>query len=568
MDFDVFFESLAIPIVVFDPTYRAVSYANNAAKARFNIDFGVSRSFSYFIKPKFYNDLLVLEHIIKTDRQAKNFHITLKDDTVININGSYYEGQFIFYIYVVGKLNDEEGLTESSTTSVRESEVMGHILRALYSESNTDKMINAILKTMALYLKFDRVYIYERSDDMYYCTYEFLQNDALSNIAWLPEVKAEKVTSNSHLEQGLYKIINNIFASDEQNDLHAHPRDVKSYVHFPLMSEGKLLGLVGCDFIKNTHEWKKNEIDLVENISAIFKELLKRTQLEKRVSENSKITATVLDNLDLPLYVVDYQTDALIFANQRLRKTLNADYTEGEKCWKVLFPGKAERCDNCMWKYDSAVTKPTGVTGSHDMHYSYGNYWIMVKDRVIEWVDGRLAVLILCIDIDERKKLEKELEFYASIDLLTGAYNRTWGLKLMQEAYDRALAGDMQITACFMDIDKLKVVNDLYGHTSGDVLIKNICDIIKRRLDPEDIFIRFGGDEFIIVFGCDFEGAKRKISLILEELDIYNTHSKLPYVHEFCYGLENVNLKYGATLDDIILLIDNKMYEQKKKKHL
>jgi diguanylate cyclase (GGDEF)-like protein len=64
-------------------------------------------------------------------------------------------------------------------------------------------------------------------------------------------------------------------------------------------------------------------------------------------------------------------------------------------------------------------------------------------------------------------------------------------------------------TVCYIDIDKLKTFNDIYGHLEGDLLIRNIVSVFKTNIRETDIICRMGGDEFIILTpDTNLNGAK------------------------------------------------------------
>ncbi len=90
----------------------------------------------------------------------------------------------------------------------------------------------------------------------------------------------------------------------------------------------------------------------------------------------------------------------------------------------------------------------------------------------------------------------KEAEFLASYDPLTGLMNRREFVSHAEEMIkDEALSA-----ICFIDADKFKAVNDIYGHAMGDQYLTHIADIMRRHTRAGDLVSRFGGDEFVIGF--------------------------------------------------------------------
>ena len=65
---------------------------------------------------------------------------------------------------------------------------------------------------------------------------------------------------------------------------------------------------------------------------------------------------------------------------------------------------------------------------------------------------------------------------------------------------EQALRMEHQLTVAFVDVDHLKVVNDSHGHAAGDQLLVKVVRIIRSKIRPSDLIVRYGGDEFVCVF--------------------------------------------------------------------
>ena len=103
------------------------------------------------------------------------------------------------------------------------------------------------------------------------------------------------------------------------------------------------------------------------------------------------------------------------------------------------------------------------------------------------------------IDISERKKLEAQLERLATIDELTGAFNRRHLLKQGRLEIERARRFKRQVSILFMDLDHFKSVNDRFGHGFGDLVLVTFADTCRHVLRPSDMFVRYGGEEFVVL---------------------------------------------------------------------
>ena len=132
------------------------------------------------------------------------------------------------------------------------------------------------------------------------------------------------------------------------------------------------------------------------------------------------------------------------------------------------------------------------------------------------------------------------------IDPLTGAFNR----RVFNE-----IPSNLSGSFVFIDLDGFKAFNDTYGHERGDEVLKSFANIVMNRLRKDDIFIRYGGDEFVVILnGCDSDKAVE----IMEEIK-RNFEDSVGL--SFSYGIS----KFNGNLVESIKIADRKMYEMKRK---
>lgn len=136
-------------------------------------------------------------------------------------------------------------------------------------------------------------------------------------------------------------------------------------------------------------------------------------------------------------------------------------------------------------------------------------YRIVRADGAIRWIWSRnfpvknkegiiYRVVGIAEDITVRKNLEEELLFWATKDGLTGINNRKAFFGSVETSIEASKISKQPSTLIMMDIDWYKSINDTYGHTTGDVVLKNFVEICSTQLRPDDVFGRIGGEEFAI----------------------------------------------------------------------
>jgi GGDEF domain-containing protein len=94
----------------------------------------------------------------------------------------------------------------------------------------------------------------------------------------------------------------------------------------------------------------------------------------------------------------------------------------------------------------------------------------------------------------------QEILKLATIDGLTQIYNKSYLLERLDEEFSRSRRYRRELSLMLFDFDHFKNVNDQYGHPAGDLILKQTCSLILKNLRKEDIFGRYGGEEFTILF--------------------------------------------------------------------
>ncbi|WP_330257470.1 EAL domain-containing protein [Nocardia sp. NBC_00565] len=124
-----------------------------------------------------------------------------------------------------------------------------------------------------------------------------------------------------------------------------------------------------------------------------------------------------------------------------------------------------------------------------------------IKQGDRDWSTRELNVLkaiaSLFAQLQARVVAEERLRYIALHDDLTGLANRRALLEHMEERLRKGSPGP--VAAFFLDLDRLKALNDFLGHTAGDNFIRTLSSRLRENLDPHDMIARLGGDEFVIV---------------------------------------------------------------------
>jgi diguanylate cyclase (GGDEF)-like protein/PAS domain S-box-containing protein len=115
----------------------------------------------------------------------------------------------------------------------------------------------------------------------------------------------------------------------------------------------------------------------------------------------------------------------------------------------------------------------------------------------VKYSDGKIYGMVVSFeDITDKMKKDKELDYVTYHDSLTGAYNRAFFNNQIKSIDNEE---NLPISIIMGDVNGLKLTNDAFGHLMGDKLLKSASDIMKGVCRKNDILVRWGGDEFIII---------------------------------------------------------------------
>ncbi|MEZ4815595.1 MAG: GGDEF domain-containing protein [Bdellovibrionota bacterium] len=161
-------------------------------------------------------------------------------------------------------------------------------------------------------------------------------------------------------------------------------------------------------------------------------------------------------------------------------------------------------------------------------------------------------------------KLLEKLGHQSKTDSLTGVWNKGHLMQALNSGFDIARRG-YPLSVILFDIDHFKKINDSYGHLAGDYVLKELCKMLKETvLRTEDVFGRFGGEEFMLIL----PDSPLKVGLSIAER-LRQGIEKHPFIHESrpikvtsSFGVEEWNEKHKLP-EDILEACDKALYKAK-----
>jgi diguanylate cyclase (GGDEF)-like protein len=177
-----------------------------------------------------------------------------------------------------------------------------------------------------------------------------------------------------------------------------------------------------------------------------------------------------------------------------------------------------------------------------------------------------LKTIELRREIDERKNAQKITETLATIDPLTGVFNRREFFLLAEREFQGAQQSGQHLTAILMDFDHLKQINDTYGHLIGDQALIQAIKMVRESMRQGEIIGRYGGDEFVILLPGSTSSQGKQIAERLREkvasLIITTPRGELSL--SFSLGIAELTETRSASLEMLLDLADQAMYAAKQ----
>lgn len=180
-----------------------------------------------------------------------------------------------------------------------------------------------------------------------------------------------------------------------------------------------------------------------------------------------------------------------------------------------------------------------------------------------------LTLLVQRVRRFEVRRVERESELYdlAIHDPLTGLFNRYYLEKRMRREIEQHKQAHTRFGVVFIDLDRFKPINDVYGHDTGDQVLRVVAARLRNAVRQRDTVARLGGDEFVVLLEA-VSGNERMQSLLAGLAEAVGQPIKL-HAGVFEIGA-SIGLAFfpedGESVDQLLMVADKLMYVQKQQK--
>lgn len=248
-----------------------------------------------------------------------------------------------------------------------------------------------------------------------------------------------------------------------------------------------------------------------------------RIEREAREGAENALQKTY-DQIPVAFFTADL-AGRLLRGNPALGSLLGAKALLGQASWSDYF-------ESGSWETLTEGLAEGGRTQLRFQSHDHGAWYNARASKGDGLIEGSIE------DVTESVSANRKLMYLADHDQLTGTLSR--------RAIEQALRGAIQTAAprspialAYMDLDRFKTVNDLYGHTAGDEVLRQLCDRMTKALGTEHLLGRIGGDEFLILLrGLSLPEATQKCHELADLVDA------APFrVHDLAF---RIGISFGA----------------------
>ena len=321
-------------------------------------------------------------------------------------------------------------------------------------------------------------------------------------------------------------------------------------------------------FIRCTadYDYTGNAKKVVGSISDIH--LQKQSQVQL-ANEKDKVVATLRSIVDA--VITTNERGEVQYTNQAATRFLNCSEEEArgkhiEKIIDLYEEESDEKIENPILSCLSGNQKKNQKLNADIVTKSGAKYTVQLMVTPLISQTGKLyGAVTVMNDVTNLRLLARRLRYQASHDSLTNLINRSEFERNVRKAILNAKSKHIKSSLIYLDLDRFKMVNDLYGHAAGDELLIQFSNLVKSKLRDSDILARLGGDEFaLLLSGCSLSEAEEKAHGIMRSVQEYNfIWENKSFNVEASIGVAEINQKC-FDLSYILSAVDSACYLAKE----
>lgn len=300
---------------------------------------------------------------------------------------------------------------------------------------------------------------------------------------------------------------------------------VKRFMSVPIIIDGRITAVIGL--ANKSEEYDHNDVYQISVLMhGVWHSVERRARMleleeaNQALKENEARLQLLLDSTYEGIYGLDLAGNCTM-CNASCLRMLGYDHQDeliGKKIHELIHhhqkDGTEVSADEC--RIYTAIKRGEGISVDNEVLWRKdGTCFDAEYFSFPQIVDGKVVgAVVTFLDITKRKQSEAEIYHLSYRDALTGLHNRRFFEKELRRLDSE---DDLPLSVIIGDVNGLKLANDIFGHTAGDLLLQRIGQILKDSCRACDVVVRWGGDEYALILPqTDAASAKKVVSRIQE----------------------------------------------------
>lgn len=366
--------------------------------------------------------------------------------------------------------------------------LLNYIFNILSEDNTAEASMNKIFTEIGKFYDLSRITIFEvdPSGQNTKISYEWLNEN-------VPSAKIDKTSTVKEQYKDLFKT-KNIFYFEDVTKLDTSTEllelynnlGIKAIVQCAIYDSGQFIGTVNFEDCNQSRIWQKSVLDTLLIITKVIGNYVLQRRSKDELNREIFFTQAMLNNQKLSNYAIDADTYELLYVSE-YTESLFPGVKLGDICYKAIF-GRDNPCDAC----------PINGLNGANKRYSVEYYnekldaWLSTTASTVEMLDGKKMYLLCSSDVTSF--IDRVISKDPLTGLLTLPKFEAEAMKLI------ASRNDLNYAIVYSDFDKFKYINDEWGYSLGNEILKFFAANISKFLEPGELFCRISGDSFVNLF--------------------------------------------------------------------
>jgi diguanylate cyclase (GGDEF)-like protein/PAS domain S-box-containing protein len=303
--------------------------------------------------------------------------------------------------------------------------------------------------------------------------------------------------------------------------------------------------------------------DTQEHPAILFTQIVDvtdRVQAQQALAESEANYRRILDTTLEGVWTLD-EHSLITFVNPAMAEMLGCDSREmiGRQVSDFINPRPADETPSRL------ALHPDGPAGQREalLRGADGRaIWVLMSANPLYDAQGQYSgELAMVTDISSRRDMELRLQHLADHDPLTDIYNRRRLIEELDRQLRYAARSGRSGAVLVIDLDHLKIVNDTYGHATGDATLKAVAEVLLSRARETDAVARLGGDEFAVILP---EATEHEAVIVASDVRALLSEQHIGPPITTSVGIVLFTGNDDPTADEVLVCADTALYEAKE----